>query len=252
MKKKLCLMAAILLVILAFSACSVNEENPEQNNQTLLEDDSQDSLNNSESKFESMAESNTENNEETKEIEEQLPSIQVSEEVQNLRQKMEDFCQAYFSGDIEDVKEFLTDPYSWDIDVYENPEEVKNMETKDITGLAGISELSDSEKYCLSQPFEVPGEDSWTCLSGHGVHGALGKLPSHSPGKSAGQEGGTGIVGGSAKAGGAAFQEGASGHGFDSGKPSCGNHQLRHHGAAGMPHIDAEAGQEAVYLLADF
>ncbi len=116
-------------------------------------------------KSESVAESNTENNEETKESGGQLPSAQVSEEVQNLRQKMEDFCQAYFSGDIEGVKEFLTDTYSWDIDVYENPGEVKEMETKELTGLDGISELSESEEYWLSQPFVAPGEDSRTYLS---------------------------------------------------------------------------------------
>lgn len=39
------------------------------------------------------------------------------------------------------------------------------MEIKKLTGLAGISELSNPEKYSLSQLFEVPGEDSWPCLT---------------------------------------------------------------------------------------
>lgn len=88
-----------------------------------------------------------------------------SGEVQNLRQKMEDFCQAYFHGDPEAVKEFLSASYSGDIDVYQNPEEAETMDMQDITGLNGISELSNSERYTLSKPFIVPGEDTLTYLS---------------------------------------------------------------------------------------
>lgn len=57
-------------------------------------------------KSESTVENNAENDEKIKKSEEQIPSTQVSEEVQSLQQKTENFCQAYFSGDIEGVKEF--------------------------------------------------------------------------------------------------------------------------------------------------
>ena len=88
-----------------------------------------------------------------------------SEEVQNLRQRMEDFCRAYFHGEAETVKGFLSASYSNDIDVYGNPEEAETMDMRDITGLAGISGLPDTEEYTLSKPFIVPGEDSLTYLS---------------------------------------------------------------------------------------
>ena len=105
--------------------------------------------------YKPAAEGSAEDSEETKE----------SEEVQNLRQRMEDFCQAYFHGDMETVKEFLSASYSGDIDVYENPEEAASMDMRDITGLTDINGLSDTEKYTLSKPFIAPGEDSLTYLS---------------------------------------------------------------------------------------
>ena len=96
---------------------------------------------------------------------EESEEAKESEEVQNLRQRMEDFCQAYFHGDAEAVKDFLSASYSNDIDVYGNPEEAETMDMRDITGLAGISGLSDTENCTLSKPFIVPGEDSLTYLS---------------------------------------------------------------------------------------
>ncbi len=141
----------------------VLSENSDQNIQISPKDEDHDISNAAESN--SAAEDNTENSQETKGMEEQMPSIQGSEEVQNLRQKMEDFCQAYFNGDAEAVKGFLSASYSNDIDVYGNPEEVENMDMRDVIGLVGISGLSDTEKYTLSKPFIVPGEDSLTYLS---------------------------------------------------------------------------------------
>ena len=88
-----------------------------------------------------------------------------SGEVQDLRQRMEDFCQAYFHGDAEAAKGFLSASYSGDIEVYGNPEEAETMDMRDIAGLDGIGELSDTERYTLSKPFLVPGEDSLTYLS---------------------------------------------------------------------------------------
>ncbi len=96
---------------------------------------------------------------------EESEEAKESEEVQNLRQRMEDFCQAYFHGDAEAAKGFLSASYSGDIDVYGNSEETETMDMRGIAGLDGISELSDSERYTLSKPFIVPGEDSLTYLS---------------------------------------------------------------------------------------
>ena len=60
------------------------------------------------------------------------------------------------------------------------------------------------------------------------------------------------MVGGAAATIGTAPEERAAGNGFYLGNASCSDHHLCHHGTAGMPHIDAETGHEAVNLLADF
>ena len=180
--KKVYLCLAVALILVLCSACgktlkddmdipidtdkeseSVTSERLNQNIQISSEDADQDFSNAAE--FNSVAEDNTENSQETEGMEEQMHPVQGSEEVQNLRQRMEDFCQAYFHGDAEAVKDFLSASYSGDIDVYENPEEVENMDMRDITGLTGISGLSDTENYTLSKPFIVQGDDSLTYLS---------------------------------------------------------------------------------------
>ncbi len=162
MKKKTYLATMIMLTMLTFSACSdqetidystvetsQNEENPEQDNQDLPED----SLKDLES--ESAALNNAENSEES----------EKSEEVQNLQQKMEDFCQAYFNGDSEAVQGFLSESFTWDVEVYEGSEDVEDIDMRDITGLKDVSELAASEKYILSKPFIIPGEDTMTYLT---------------------------------------------------------------------------------------
>lgn len=105
--------------------------------------------------FESAALNNAENSEES----------EKSEEVQNLQQKMEDFCQAYFNGDSEAVQGFLSESFTWDVEVYEGSEDVEDIDMRDITGLKDVSELAASEKYILSKPFIIPGEDTMTYLT---------------------------------------------------------------------------------------
>ncbi len=85
-------------------------------------------------------------------------------EVQNLKQKMEDFSNAYFSGNGELVKDYLASAFSQDIEVYENPQQTKITDMQDIKGLDGISTLHVSEKYTLSKPFITSNEDTWTYL----------------------------------------------------------------------------------------
>ena len=82
-----------------------------------------------------------------------------------MQQKMEDFCQAYFVGDTESVKGFLSDSFDSDIEVYGRPEEIEEIDMRDITGLTGVNELLDSETYILSKPFIISGEDSLTYLT---------------------------------------------------------------------------------------
>lgn len=56
------------------------------------------------------------------------------QEIQGIAEK---FAAAYFSGDIETVQSCLTNPYEWDVEVYEGTETINNLTIK---GLADIGE----------------------------------------------------------------------------------------------------------------
>lgn len=143
MKKKLYLVTMLMSAMFAFSACSA---------QATADSNTQESTQKEQA---SEAASETENNLENTE----------GEDVQNLQQKMEDFCQAYFQGDTAAMKEFLSASFTDEIEVYEKPEEAENLKLKDVTGLKDVSELSVSKKYVLSKPFMTPEEDSMTYLT---------------------------------------------------------------------------------------
>lgn len=87
------------------------------------------------------------------------------EETQSLRQKMEDFSDAYFNGGAKAVKEFLSASFGGNIEVYDNAKQIEKIDKREIMGLDGINGLEASEKYTLSQPFIVSGEDTLTYLS---------------------------------------------------------------------------------------
>lgn len=92
-------------------------------------------------------------------------SPKISEEVLSLEERMDTLCQAYFEGDTDAIKVFLTDNYSWDIDVYDNPEHADEVEIIGINGLNSINELDASDEYILSLSFINPGEDTLTYLT---------------------------------------------------------------------------------------
>lgn len=84
---------------------------------------------------------------------------------QELEELMTTFGQAYFSGDIEKIKELLIDDYEWEIEVYESPDQVYEIEIMQIKGLQQIDESQLIDQYELSIEFRIPGEDSLTYLS---------------------------------------------------------------------------------------
>lgn len=86
-------------------------------------------------------------------------------EVENLQQRMEEFCLAYFNGDAETLKEFLSESYSGDIEVYEDAEVAESITMGDVIfGLPSTYEIC-SRKYTLQKSFILPGEDSMTYLT---------------------------------------------------------------------------------------
>lgn len=84
---------------------------------------------------------------------------------QELGGLMTTFGQAYFNGDTDTIEKLLINGYEWDIEVYESPEQVDEMEIMQIKGLQQIDEQQLLDKYELSIEFQIPNEDSLTYLS---------------------------------------------------------------------------------------
>lgn len=98
---------------------------------------------------------------------------QVSQDVQrgggNITQELEElmttFGQAYFNGDIDTIEKLLINDYEWDIEVYESPDQMGEIEIMQIKGLQQIDEQQLLDKYELSIEFQILNEDSLTYLS---------------------------------------------------------------------------------------
>lgn len=84
---------------------------------------------------------------------------------QELEELMTTFGQAYFNGDIDAIEGLLIDDYEWEIEVYESPDQVYEIEIMQIKGLQQIDENQLLDQYELSIEFRIPGEDSLTYLS---------------------------------------------------------------------------------------
>ncbi len=85
--------------------------------------------------------------------------------MQELEKLMATFGQAYFNGDIDTIETLLINGYEWDIEVYESPDQVDEIEIIQTKGLQQIDEQQLLDKYELSIEFRIPNEDSLTYLS---------------------------------------------------------------------------------------
>ena len=84
---------------------------------------------------------------------------------QELEGQMATFGQAYFKGDVDAIEELLIDDYEWEIEVYESPDQVDEIDILQIKGLQQIDESQLIDQYELSIEFRIPNEDSLTYLS---------------------------------------------------------------------------------------
>ena len=84
--------------------------------------------------------------------------------MQEIKDIVEAFAAAYFTGDIESIQLYLTTPYDWDTDVYEGAaDEVSNISVK---GLADIGEKAVGDVCVVSLEYkESADSDTFNYLT---------------------------------------------------------------------------------------
>lgn len=81
-----------------------------------------------------------------------------------LRTRMTEFYTAYFNGDTEGIRQYLSDSFSGTPEVYDAPDTAADIQIRAVRGLDSVTEDASGE--CgLSLEFTAPGDDSFTYLS---------------------------------------------------------------------------------------
>lgn len=81
-----------------------------------------------------------------------------------LKNIMTTFYEAFFAGDTNGIKMYLSDSFDSDVEVYDNPELAEQIETREIKGMDYVTDNMD-DTCTLSLEFVVPEEDSYTYLT---------------------------------------------------------------------------------------
>lgn len=107
----------------------------------------------------------------TEDLKQQLgqePDLQTdslkSPEESVIRHIMVSFYTAYFSGDADEMKQYLSESFDGEIESYENPEIAGEIDIREIKGMDSVT-YNVGDKCTLSLEFCVPGEDSLTYLT---------------------------------------------------------------------------------------
>ena len=90
-----------------------------------------------------------------------------SAEMAVLEELMKEFYTAYFNGDEEGIRQYLSADFSGTPEVYDAPETAGELEIREIKSFVDGTESEDNsfEEYSQSVEFVAPGEDSFTYLS---------------------------------------------------------------------------------------
>lgn len=86
-----------------------------------------------------------------------------SVDAQEIKEIVTEFCAAYFGGDLDSIKPFLTDKYIWDIDVYEDSAD--KVEVTAIKGLEDIGEKNIDDVCVVSVEYKEDGLDTYVYLT---------------------------------------------------------------------------------------
>ncbi len=95
------------------------------------------------------------------------PEESLSEDGQEIKSIAENFAAAYFSGDTDAVQSYLTNPYEWDMDVYEGLDAAGAGTISELTlkGLTDIGEEETGSTQVISLEFRDSNYDMFIYLT---------------------------------------------------------------------------------------
>ena len=158
MKKRV--IATVMLCMVMFAGCSmIADKDADDVSQEVYVDNS------SEQPLQDAPETPTatdlETSQEMQEVTaENNPSSADAQEIEKI---VTEFCVAYFGGDLDSIKSFLTDQYIWDIDVYENS--ANEVEITSAKGLEDIGEKNIDDVCVVSVEYKEEGMDTYAYLT---------------------------------------------------------------------------------------
>lgn len=92
-----------------------------------------------------------------------VPEVVIeSEDIQEIKNIIEEFSASYFSGDADALQKFLASPYEWDIDVYEGTGTAGDFTIK---GLPDVGEWNAGNTWEIWLEFMDSNDDSYTYLT---------------------------------------------------------------------------------------
>lgn len=89
----------------------------------------------------------------------------ISMESLEVERIMGEFAAAYFEGDVDTIRQYLSDSYEGEVLVCENPEDADEVKINGIRGFDLGIEGNIGEEYELTMEFMYPGEDSYSYLT---------------------------------------------------------------------------------------
>lgn len=90
----------------------------------------------------------------------------LSENIQEIEAAAARFLSAYFEGDVEALKSYLTTPYEWHIDTYSNPDAAPDLSSGVLMGISEIPQADGAPIYVVSARYKnTPADDTMQHLT---------------------------------------------------------------------------------------
>lgn len=158
MKKRL--IATIMLCMVMFAGCSMiaDKDADDVSQEVYMDNPSEQPLRDTP---ETPAATDLETSQEMQEV--TAENSPYSVDAQEIEGIVTEFCAAYFGGDLDSIKSFLTDQYIWDIDVYENS--ANEVEITSVKGLEDIGEKNIDDVCVVSVEYKEEGMDTYVYLT---------------------------------------------------------------------------------------